>query len=602
MRYRFPILAAVGGALALASTLPAHAQTAPATDAASVPFPDVPANHWAYQAVADLAAKGYVKGYPDGTYGGHRAMTRYEFATVIERMLQTVNDLAAKVAAAPAPQVIQTPSGGFASVDDLNKLQALVDTFKAQLVAIGTPIAPVQDQIDALRQDIADVKDKLAKIKAEADSSYGEITPGTSMPAVPIGVAPLGDVRKFQISGFIQARYQDAESGNQSLFPNGTPAKVGGQSSFTGDYAVGGNRQDLFARRVRIKMTGTVTPNTRYSIQLDAANNPATNVTASSNPNQINVLDANGQYTFGAGNPTKEPTVIAGGIINYFGYMLPQSPADFLAPERPLAFSEGGVGMWQNQDFDKGAYVTLPLLNCLTAYAGAWNGGGRYTELDKTRPDGVYRLRFQKSTGMFKMLGLGASYYDGTISRSDALAPATGQANPEPSSFTGGNYQEGKKNLTGFDAQIQTTSGIQLLGEYVSGQFDERTYFGSATSLTQNAWAPGNKVDGWYVQGGFTLFSSHVNSLQFAGDYDVFDRSESGISATATDAAGNPLTGGASGSSFTDKNYGYGAIYKLTRASQFKIWWEEPTEVAHAAGTSGPIKVGLLTTEFLVRY
>ena len=35
-------------------------------------FPDVPANHWAYQAVMDLANKGYVKGYPDGQFLGKR--------------------------------------------------------------------------------------------------------------------------------------------------------------------------------------------------------------------------------------------------------------------------------------------------------------------------------------------------------------------------------------------------------------------------------------------------------------------------------------------------------------------------------------------------
>jgi len=44
--------------------------------AASGPFADVPADHWAYQSVDTLQKAGIVIGYPDGTYGGKRAMTR----------------------------------------------------------------------------------------------------------------------------------------------------------------------------------------------------------------------------------------------------------------------------------------------------------------------------------------------------------------------------------------------------------------------------------------------------------------------------------------------------------------------------------------------
>lgn len=51
-------------------------------------FPDVPSNHWAYQAVQGLADKGLVEGYPDGTFGGDKMMTRYEFASIIYRAVQ----------------------------------------------------------------------------------------------------------------------------------------------------------------------------------------------------------------------------------------------------------------------------------------------------------------------------------------------------------------------------------------------------------------------------------------------------------------------------------------------------------------------------------
>ena len=52
-------------------------------------FPDVPQNHWAYEAVKEMADRGLIEGYPNGTFGGDRAMTRYEFAQIVYRALQT---------------------------------------------------------------------------------------------------------------------------------------------------------------------------------------------------------------------------------------------------------------------------------------------------------------------------------------------------------------------------------------------------------------------------------------------------------------------------------------------------------------------------------
>ncbi|MBO6235439.1 MAG: S-layer homology domain-containing protein, partial [Schwartzia sp.] len=48
--------------------------------AAANPFEDVPADHWAYDAVAQLASDGVVEGYGDGSYRGDQEITRYEMA------------------------------------------------------------------------------------------------------------------------------------------------------------------------------------------------------------------------------------------------------------------------------------------------------------------------------------------------------------------------------------------------------------------------------------------------------------------------------------------------------------------------------------------
>lgn len=51
-------------------------------------FPDVPENHWAYEAVETMAKTGLVKGYPDGEFKGDRNMTRYEFAQIVYNAIQ----------------------------------------------------------------------------------------------------------------------------------------------------------------------------------------------------------------------------------------------------------------------------------------------------------------------------------------------------------------------------------------------------------------------------------------------------------------------------------------------------------------------------------
>ena len=74
---------AVATVLVFAMISPAFAQ----------PFADTPTNHWAYDAIAELAAKGLVEGYPDGTFKGDRAMTRYEMAMVVARLLARIESM-----------------------------------------------------------------------------------------------------------------------------------------------------------------------------------------------------------------------------------------------------------------------------------------------------------------------------------------------------------------------------------------------------------------------------------------------------------------------------------------------------------------------------
>ncbi|MDK8252990.1 MAG: S-layer homology domain-containing protein [Dialister micraerophilus] len=72
------------------------ALTAGVSAYAANPFSDVGMDHWAYQAVADLSAQGVVEGYPNGTFGGEKHITRFEVAQIVARLLAQESQLNAQ--------------------------------------------------------------------------------------------------------------------------------------------------------------------------------------------------------------------------------------------------------------------------------------------------------------------------------------------------------------------------------------------------------------------------------------------------------------------------------------------------------------------------
>lgn len=99
------VAAAAPAVVAPTLVAPAQAQdaAAPATDRAQ--FQDVPAEHWAYAALQKLAAAGVLEGVPPiGNYEGGRAMTRYEFAVAIARLLDKIGQGTQGPKGEPGPQ------------------------------------------------------------------------------------------------------------------------------------------------------------------------------------------------------------------------------------------------------------------------------------------------------------------------------------------------------------------------------------------------------------------------------------------------------------------------------------------------------------------
>ncbi len=101
---------------------------------------DVRPTDWAFQALQSLVERyGCIAGYPDGTYRGNRAMTRYEFAAGLNACLDRVNEL---IASATADLVTQ---------EDLAVLQRLQEEFQAEL-------ATLRGRVDALEARTAELE------------------------------------------------------------------------------------------------------------------------------------------------------------------------------------------------------------------------------------------------------------------------------------------------------------------------------------------------------------------------------------------------------------------------------------------------------------
>ncbi len=129
---------AVTTALAASMAVPAFAN----------PFSDVPAKHWAYDAVNKLAQAGVVEGYGDGTFRGDKTVTRYEMAQIVANaMTKSLN----------ADQK--------ATVDQLSK------EFATELNTLGVKVEGMQDQIDKMVKISGDARVRYTNVENENDKT-----------------------------------------------------------------------------------------------------------------------------------------------------------------------------------------------------------------------------------------------------------------------------------------------------------------------------------------------------------------------------------------------------------------------------------------------
>ena len=153
------------------------------------PFVDVPLNHWAYDSVQSLAAKGVIVGYPDGTFGGGKTMTRYEFAEATAKALAYVEGM------------------DFASADDVAILEKLAIEFADELASLGVTVADLEAALGANSEAIAALEATVAKLDSffEPIKITGSFKATYKLPS-DTNVATLTDKTVFNIAATINEK------------------------------------------------------------------------------------------------------------------------------------------------------------------------------------------------------------------------------------------------------------------------------------------------------------------------------------------------------------------------------------------------------------
>jgi len=160
---------ALGTILGIGAVAPALAQDQ---------FPDVPENHWAYEALARLKAAGILVGYPDGLYRGGRPASRYELAVALHAAYQNLKNITdglaqqiqnIKMPAGTDPAALQAMRDKLAQLenqvnamkgwgDDIANLKKMADTFQRELQSLGV-------DVEAMKRDLSDLSDRVTALE-----------------------------------------------------------------------------------------------------------------------------------------------------------------------------------------------------------------------------------------------------------------------------------------------------------------------------------------------------------------------------------------------------------------------------------------------------
>jgi hypothetical protein len=118
-------------------------------------FSDVPAGHWAKEAVERIAACGLITGFPDGTFRGNTNLTRYQAALIFQRLLSEIQQ---------GGECVKADGSGM-SDEDMTAIRNAVQELAAELAALGVRVSALEDNA-ASKDDIARLEAAIEALKA----------------------------------------------------------------------------------------------------------------------------------------------------------------------------------------------------------------------------------------------------------------------------------------------------------------------------------------------------------------------------------------------------------------------------------------------------
>lgn len=168
--------------------------TTPAPATAQAPtFSDVPAGHWAKDAVDRLVTQGIILGFPDGTYRGTQSLTRYQAAVIIARVLDqiakqqvpaqqldpetitslqnAVQELAADLAALGVR--VADLEENSATKEDITRFDTSIEDLTGRLDEVNTVAGGAADAVEELRGQITEINARIDEVAANVDTLSG---------------------------------------------------------------------------------------------------------------------------------------------------------------------------------------------------------------------------------------------------------------------------------------------------------------------------------------------------------------------------------------------------------------------------------------------
>ncbi|MCS6829529.1 MAG: S-layer homology domain-containing protein [Armatimonadota bacterium] len=145
---------------------------------------DVPPGHWAYEAVQTLVQQGVLKGYPDGSFGGAKPLTRSEFAVALRNALQEVrsrvndlrDELRERILLPPPPTITPPPVIDHDTFDyEREKLRALPDNAGEQLQRLEEQMRVLNRLFEEFVRDLQTLGEDVRRLRSEISGMESQV-------------------------------------------------------------------------------------------------------------------------------------------------------------------------------------------------------------------------------------------------------------------------------------------------------------------------------------------------------------------------------------------------------------------------------------------